>query len=77
MNLMSIELPSLIYSELYGLDVEKQRRVLAFVRTLKQSPKGMSGADLKRFAGSLSETDAKSMIDAIESGCEQVDAHEW
>jgi len=74
---MSIELPSLIHSELDGLDVEKQRRVLAFVRTLKQSPKGMSGADLKRFVGSLSEADAKSTIDAIESGCEQVYAHEW
>jgi len=76
MDFMSIELPSLIQSELDGLDVEKQSRVLAFVRTLKRSPKGMSGADLKRFTGSLSEADAKSMNDAIESGCEQVAAHE-
>lgn len=74
---MSIELPSLIHSELDGLDVEKQRRVLAFVLALKQSPRGMSGADLKEFAGSLSEVDAKSMIDAIEAGCEQVDPNGW
>jgi hypothetical protein len=74
---MSIELPSLIHSELDGLDVEKQRRVLAFVRALKQTPKGMLGAEFKEFAGSLSEADAKLMIDAIEAGCEKVDLHEW
>jgi len=74
---MSIELPLLIRSELDGLDVEKQRRVLAFVLALKQSPKGILGADLKEFAGTLSEADAKSMIVAIEAGCEQVDPHDW
>ncbi len=50
MDYMSRELPALIHSELNELDVEKQRRVLAFVRTLKQLPKGMSGAQLKGFA---------------------------
>lgn len=74
---MSPELPSLIHSELNELDVEKQRRVLAFVRTLKQLPQGMSGAQLKGFAGTLNEADAKSMIDAIEAGCEQFDPDEW
>jgi len=77
MGAMSNELPLLIHSELDGLDVEKQRRVLAFVLALKQSPKGMLGADLKEFAGSLSEEDAKTMIDSIEAGCELVDPHEW
>jgi len=74
---MSIELPLLIRSELDGLDVKKQRRVLAFVLALKQSPKGILGADLKEFAGTLSEADAKSMIVVIEAGCEQVDPHDW
>jgi len=74
---MSTDLPSQIHSELDGLDAEKQRRVLAYVRTLKQAPKGMTGAELKKFAGTLSTADAKSMIDAIEAGCEQVDPNGW
>ena len=74
---MSADLPSQIHSELAGLDAAKQRQVLAFVRTLKQAPRGILGSELKEFAGTLSEADARSMIDAIEAGCEQVDADGW
>jgi len=74
---MSTDLPSQIHSELAGLDATKQRQVLAFVRTLRQAPKGISGAELKGFAGTLSEVDARSMIEAIEAGCEQVDPNGW
>ena len=77
METMSTDLPSQIHSEIDELDVEKQRQVLAYLRALKQAPKGMTGAELKKLAGTLSKADAKSMIDAIEAGCEQVDPNGW
>ena len=77
MRIMSTDIPSQIHSELDGLDAQKQRQVLAYVRTLKQTPKGMTGAELKQFAGTISEADAKSMMDAIDAGCGQVDPNGW
>jgi hypothetical protein len=74
---MSTDLPSQIHSELDGLDPEEPRRVLEYVRNLKQKPKGMTGAAFKQFVGILSTADAKSMMDAIEAGCEQVNLNEW
>jgi ATP-dependent protease HslVU (ClpYQ) peptidase subunit len=74
---MSTDLPSQIRAELGDLDPDAQQRVLEYVRSLKQNRKGMSGSVLKEFAGSISSTDAKSMIDAIEAGCEQVNLDEW
>ena len=74
---MSSDLPSQISSELSSLDVEKQRQVLDYVRTLKHAPTGMSGAELKEFAGSITKEDAQEMIDAIKAGCEQVDPDGW
>ena len=70
---MSTDFPSQIHSELDGLAPEEQRRVLEYVRNLKQNPKGMTGAAFKQFVGILSTADAKSIIDAIEAGCERVD----
>jgi hypothetical protein len=74
---MSTDLPSQINSEISNLDAEKQRQVLAYVRTLKDASKGISGAELKQFAGTISPEDAKSMMDAIETGCGQVDPDGW
>jgi len=74
---MSTDLPSQIHSELDGLDAEKQRRVLEYVRTLRQSQKGMTGSELKQFVGILNTADARAMMDAIETGCEQVNLNEW
>ena len=74
---MSTDLPSQIHSEVAELDVDKQRQVLAYLRALKQAPQGITGAELKELAGLLSSEDAKSMIDAIEAGCEQVDTNGW
>jgi hypothetical protein len=74
---MSTDIPSQIQIELEGLDAAKQRQVLEYVRGLKQLARGMSGATLKRMAGTLSVSDAKSMVEAIDAGCEQVDSHGW
>jgi hypothetical protein len=48
---MSTDLPSQIQSEIAELDVEKQRQVLEYLRALKLSPQGMTGAELRKFAG--------------------------
>ena len=74
---MSADLPSQIHSELAGLDSVKQRQVLTFIRSLKGTPKGVQGCELKRFAGTLTQADAQTMIEAVEAGCEQVDVDEW
>ena len=74
---MASDLPSRINAELGDLEADAQRQVLEYVRSLKRRPKGMSGAALREHVGTISSTDAKSMIDAIEAGCEQVNLDEW
>ena len=74
---MNTDIPSQINTELNSLDADKQRQVLDYVRTLKDAPAGMSGAELKKFAGCINKEDAKEMIDAIEAGCGQVDPDGW
>lgn len=57
---------------------ELQWRVLEFTRALAVStPTGVPGQQLLSFAGAISSADAQLMREAIEQGCEQVDAHEW
>lgn len=74
---MSSDLPSRINTELGDLEPDAQRQVLEYVRSLKRRPKGISGVELRKHIGTISSTEAKSMIDAIEAGCEQVNLDEW
>ena len=74
---MSTDITSQITTELSSLAPEIQLRVLEYVRSLKGSPKGTPGVELMEFAGSISESDAKLMITAIEEGCGQVNLDEW
>jgi hypothetical protein len=67
-----------ILKHLDQLPVELQRWVLAFIQELAESrPKGVPGRELLRFAGMLSEDEAKVWMKAIEAGCERVDLNEW
>lgn len=60
------------------LPVEQQRQVLEFARTLVAAPpRGVPGANLLRFAGTIDAGDLESMSQAIEDGCERIDADEW
>lgn len=60
------------------LPVSQQRQVLEFARTLVAAPpRGVPGADLLRFAGTIEADDLDKMTQAIEEGCERVDADEW
>jgi hypothetical protein len=60
------------------LPVEQQRQVLEFARTLATPPlQGVRGSDLLQFAGTIDESDLDAMSQAIEDGCERIDADEW
>jgi hypothetical protein len=60
------------------LPLEFQRKVLDFAQALALSlPKGVPGRSLLRFAGAIEADDLRAMSEAIEAGCEQVDADEW
>jgi len=60
------------------LPLPQQRLVLELVRSLATAPpQGVPAQDLLAFAGVISPEDARQMIQAIEEGCEQVDANAW
>jgi len=60
------------------LPVEQQRQVLEFARTLAAPTRqGTRGSDLLRFAGTIDESDLEAITQAIEEGCERIDADEW
>jgi len=67
-----------VVEQLEGLPYELQWRVLEFTRALARSiPRGLPGRQLLRFAGAIPSNDLQIMRQAIEEGCEQVDANEW
>ena len=67
-----------VIEQLRDLPQELQWRVLEFTRALAiSSPRGVPGEQLLSFAGAISPDDVQLMREAIEQGCEQVDANEW
>jgi len=67
-----------IIEQMKALPHELQCRVLEFTRALRPStPRGVPGRQLLRFAGTITPNDAHLMREAIEQGCEQVDANGW
>jgi len=60
------------------LPIERQRQVLEFARTLATPPlQGVPGSTLLQFAGTIDKSDLEAMSQAIEDGCERIDADEW
>lgn len=70
-----------LLSYLGQLQVGDQVLVVNFARTLakseSQKPAGVPGRDFLRIAGTINEDDAREMMEAIEEGCEQIDASKW
>jgi hypothetical protein len=67
-----------VLEQLKALPYELQWRVLEFTRALAMSvPRGVPGQQLVSFAGTIPLDDLQLMHQAIEEGCEQVDADEW
>jgi hypothetical protein len=60
------------------LPIEQQRQVLEFAQTLTAPPlQGVRGSTLLQFTGTIDESDLEAMSQAIENGCEGIDADEW
>lgn len=75
---MSKHLQGEILEQLRMLPVAEQCRVLEFARALALArPRGVPGKELLRFAGTIPRDQLQQMKDAIEEGCEQVDAKDW
>jgi len=51
-----------------------QEQVLRYVTSL--APAGKKGSELLQFSGTLDPLCAKEMIEAIEEGCERIDARD-
>ncbi len=67
-----------IHEQLRHLPFEQQRQVLDFARALVVTrTRGTPGRALLRFAGAINVEDLAIMAQAIEKGCEKVDADEW
>jgi hypothetical protein len=67
-----------ILNDLDRLSPELQRRAADLVHGLVSPlPKGTSGRELLRFAGTLDDESAREMNEAIEQGCERVDLDAW
>ena len=59
------------------LPADEQDQVLRFVTALAAASQNVSGARLARFAFTLDPESAQQITQAIEEGCERVDANEW
>jgi hypothetical protein len=66
-----------VVEQIKALPENLQLRVLRYARTLVPTPPGVSGRQLLRFAGAISSDDLRVIQDAIEQGCERIDADEW
>lgn len=67
-----------LHQQLEHLPLGQQRRVLDFARALAAAQShGVAGEKLLRFAGAISADDLKTMSQAIEDDCEQVEADGW
>ncbi len=71
---MSTTTKDRLLEQLDLLPDELQRRVLDFAEALALSlPKGVPGANLIKFAGTIPEHDLELMREAIARDCERVD----
>ena len=67
-----------LLKEVEQLPPPLQRKVVSYAHSLaKPRPRGTPAKQLLKFAGILSPEEAKAMMDAIEEGCERIDANEW
>ena len=67
-----------IVERMQDLPLPQQRLVLEMVKSLAGAPpQGAPVEDLLALAGAISSEDAHQMLQAIEEGCEQVDANAW
>ena len=75
---MSTIIKMKVIEQLETLPENLQRQVLVFMQGLQSVVgQGVPGNQLLKFAGSIPVDDLELMRQAIEDGCEWVDANEW
>jgi hypothetical protein len=75
---MDASITKKVVDRMRELPAAQQQLVLEIVRSLaNQRPQGVPAKDLLAFAGVISAEDAREMAEAIEEGCERVDANAW
>jgi hypothetical protein len=73
-----VDIREAIAKQVEKLPLEMQEQVLRFATSLTASPApGEKGARLRQFSHSLDSLSARQMTEAIEEGCERIDATEW
>jgi hypothetical protein len=73
-TMTSSQIKQKILERLDQLSEGKQRQVLKFTENLRAEPKRTPGRDLLNFFGTIDSEDCRRMEEAIEVGCERVDA---
>jgi hypothetical protein len=74
----TLALKSELLHYLNSLPSAMQCQVLQFARALEMSSHaGVPGASLVSFAGCIPQDDLSVIAQAVEDGCERIDAHEW
>ena len=75
---MSESVIPMVVEQMLDLTEVEQRKVLAYLQTLRTTTqRGIPGKQLLQFAGLIDTEDLAQMQQAIQRGCEQVDANEW
>lgn len=74
----TLAMKSEILHHLNRLPSAMQCQVLQFARALEMTTHaGVSGESLISFAGCIPPDDLGVIAQAVEEGCERVDAHDW
>ena len=75
---MDLSITQEILARLHELPASQQQLVLEVVRSLaSHKPQGVPAKDLLPLTGTITAEDAREMTNAIEEGCERVDANAW
>jgi hypothetical protein len=76
--MVSATIENELHKHLERLPAAQQQQVLDYARNLAAAkPRGVAGAALLSLARTVSADDLAMMAQAIESGCEAVDANGW
>ena len=74
----TLAMKSELLHHLNRLPTAMQCQVLQFARALEMTTyAGVPGSSLISFAGRIPQDDLIAITQAVEDGCERVDAHEW
>lgn len=72
-----ITIEKAILEEVHHLATDHQKKVLDYARSLSKTVlKGVPGKDLLHFAGTIDKDDLKKISQAIDEGCESINADE-